>query len=81
MEVVLVHRQKPSVLEIFFLVQVDSNSGYQSSKNRIQNHSQDAWLSCTIYLSNVYFKSMAFARDIHYELELELEDQLAVDNG
>jgi hypothetical protein len=24
---------------------------------------------------------MAFARDIHYELELELEDQLAVDNG
>lgn len=80
MEVVLVHRQKPSVLEIFFLVQVDSNSGYQSSKNR-QNHSQDAWLSCTIYLSNVYFKSMAFARDIHYELELELEDQLAVDNG
>jgi len=80
-EVVLVNRQKTSVLEIFFLVQVDSNSGYQSSKNRIQNHSQDAWLSCTIYLSNVYVKSMAFARDIHYELELELEDQLAVDNG
>lgn len=51
------------------------------AKNRIQNHSKDAWLSCTMYLSNVYFKSMAFARDIHDELELELEDQLAVDNG